>query len=391
MLAIKNITREHEDADLMMRELLSGIDPDSCVIGFLSCMAVSNHSDLVARLQKAVPFPVVGGTTLCSPFAEATADIAATLVVLSGDDFCCRAELSPVLNPETAAKSLKQLFDDCTRQLDGAPKLFLVIMPIFSLASAAFYLEEVFALAGSVPVFGGMVSDEMTCEDFAVFANGSGFKDRMVLVAIGGQIRPTLAFGRKLTFLSDYEPTVTKADGTAVYRVDDLSFCEYLAKLGFDDGKGVVIGYPLSVLMKGGQAAADGTPETGLLLSVDNRKGCGIFSRPVPEGVRISVGLLTHEDVADSVHRCMRTVARMMAVERGKGYRYSMAFCVSCLGRYYSMVGRENGESEVLRRELAAMLPVFGYYGFNEVCPTRDATGTYHNRAHVDSIVVCAF
>lgn len=45
----------------------------------------------------------------------------------------------------------------------------------------------------------------------------------------------------------------------------------------------------------------------------------------------------------------------------------------------------------MLRRAFSPEIPLFGYYGFNEVCPTAYRSGSLLNRAHSDSIAFCAW
>ena len=391
MRSIVSSTTHFNDADRMLRDLIIDIPdlPPAESVGFLACASQSNHDALAGALQKALPFPVVGGTTLRSPFAPREEDVGASLTVLSRPGLRYAIGVSGEPKAGGERELMEKLHRDCTVSLGAAPALFLLIMPILPNLMAGDYLKHLFSLAGRVPVFGGMVSDDFDSDRFAVFAGGRAYQDRMVMVGIGGSVDPVFSVGCRMTALSGYRPTVTEADGNIIRRVDTMTFCEFLTRMGFPEDVRLLSDFTLCVSIEGGVSARDGIPEITHLARTDPESGSGFFGSDIPEGSRISLGVLRPEDVVGSAAHCIGEMAAAMRAREAAGYEFGMAFCLPCVGRYYAMLGRDNEEGRMLREAFSAV-PLFGYYGFNEICPSHDTDGRRFNRQYSDSMVICA-
>ena len=391
MPALVRSTKSFNKVDKMTQDLLNELPVEymSDSIGFLSCDPGAAYIELLERIQEKTPFAIVGGTSLASPLCPREEEVGATLTVFSSNRIRFAASLSSPLGGDCAAQ-MKSLYEDCVAGLGTEPKLFFIIMPIVPDLAADRYLSELFALVGEIPVFGGMVSDDFDAQRSAVFFNESAYSDRIALIAFGGDVRPALGVGCSLTMLSEYAPTVTETDDHVIRRVDDMTFCDYLRKLGFDpDDPRIMSDWLLSISVQGHFSDIDGIAECSVLVDIDPREGSGLASCRVPEGTRIGMGFLSKSDVLKSAEGCLDRVANEIDLVRNDGYEYEMAFCVSCVSRYYALVGNSNLEGNLLKSRLPSGIPMFGYYGFNEICPTRGKDGSLFNRPHGESLVVC--
>ena len=394
MRSTLSATTGYGSAEKMFQHLVRQVpnNVSGNALGIFTCSPDVSHASLVRRLQAHYPFPIIGGTTLADPFTPREADVAASLVVIGRPDIKYAISVSEPVDESICRGRMDRLYRDCVAKLEGeSPKLFMIIMPILPNLHAERYLPDIFELAGEVPVFGGMVSDDFNSDQFAVFVDGEAYQDRMVLVGLGGDVRPVFGTGFELTVLSDYSPTVTETEGNVVKRVDDIRFCDYLRKVGFPDGDEVISDFPMYIKVRGRLSERDGIAEACALIKTNPEDGSGSFSSAIPEGCKIDAGFLTKEDVIRSTRLCLDELLGKMRSKQENGYVFSAVFCLTCIARYFAMMGHDNIESELLGKKLPDSLSLYGYYGFNEICPTTDKRGMLFNRSHSDSIVLCAF
>lgn len=393
MAHLKTFTSDFEHPERMCEDLIAGLPadlgPES--VAFLSASSQAKYKELMPLLQSRLRCPVVGGTTLSDPFAPHGGDVGASLAILRRPGMKHAVSLSAPIHELNEKEQMGVLYRDCMDRLGCEAKMIFLIIPVIRHLSAGRYLPHIYELAGDVPVFGGMVSDDFDSDKFAVFAEGAAYSDRMVMVAVGGDIHPVWSVACEVTRLSDFSPTITAAYNNVVYGIDDMSFCEYLRRLGFHDDIKLLADFTLAILITGGVSVHDGVPEITHLAATDPVLGCGIFGSEVTPGCRITLGHLTRDDIVSSTRACLDNLLDGMRREREKGRDFGFVFCISCLGRYFALMGSpENVEADMIARTLPDGLPLFGYYGFNEVCPTRHKTGEILNRAHSDSIIMCA-
>lgn len=386
-------TREFDDVEKMFGDLSDVVSPRGGAggIGFLSCSSRANYDALTPLLRARAPFPIVGGTTLASPFASRGDEFGAALTVVRNPEIRNAVGVSAPIDSMDDASLVRNLYRECLAGLGADPGVILVFMPVIRGLMADRFMPGLFELAGDVPVFGGMVSDDFDSHRFAVFADGRPYRDRIVLVMLGGGIRPLFGVDCDVTQMSPYAFTVGEARGNDVLRVDDMTFCEFLRELGFREEVNRLTDFLPSVIVRGGMSERDGRPEITHLVRTDPESGAGTFATAIAAGSTITLGRLSRRCIEDSANRCLAEMACRMGAMQQEGYAFSMVFCLPCVARHFAAAGGDNIDGEAMRRLLPAGVPWFGYYGFNEICPTTDRNGRLFNRPHSDSIAVCAF
>jgi hypothetical protein len=138
-------------------------------------------------------------------------------------------------------------------------------------------------------------------------------------------------------------------------------------------------------------APDDGVPKISAVVKLLRDNGSVQFPHSIPEGTKLGVGVLTMVDVESSAQACIGRILREIASETRGDYKYEALFCVSCVARYVMMAGVGNREALILKKSVPNELVYSGYYGFGEICPTRDnRSGAMVNRAHGMSFAICA-
>lgn len=389
---------QFDDPELLVNELREGVGDAHATLGFLLCDSQIEYGEVVSGLQAKVDFPIVGGTSLTFPISDEDAgEISASLMLIARDDMRYAVSVSEKLDEAGCREQMKDVYDRAAEKLGEQPRVIIPLFPLMPGFPTGLFIAELFKLAGDIPVFGGTTTGDLISTHAAVFAEGEAFTDHMVLLMLGGDIRPVFSACNAVTRMAEYAPTVTQSKENIVSRVDDMTFCEYMRTLGLSPedrvhGVDALLQYgPIPVELSLRDRPEDGVSEISCISYTNLQEGSVAFSRSVPEGSRVSVSILHKEDVEKSARECLDRLKAEIEDGEKDGYRYDTLLCVSCVARYFVLVGGENRERALLGSEVPASLAAGGFYGFCEIGPTKNKEdGSTINRAHSASIVMCA-
>lgn len=363
-------------------------NPDAAV-AFVSCSPDTEYPKLVAAINLALGVPVVGLTSVDNPLAVGDEPFGSAVSFVGKKNTHRSIAVSDVLDHDKGATQMTDLYARCVAGLSGEPKLFLIFMPILHNLFADNFLTRLFELAGPVPVIGGMASDDFRSTRTAAFAFDKTYHDRMVLMAFSGDIRPAFGVGCKITSPSAYAPIVTRSEGNVVYSVDDMTFAEYMQKLGF--GPDATSDFPLSVRLRQPDSPDEEEyPRVTSIVEINPENGSGTLATHIKAGSAISLGYITRDNIADSARNAVAHLKGSMDGIARDGYKFDTLFVVSCVARYYTMQGQANVEAEILVKELGDGFAGFGFFGFKEIGPIPDGNGGVKNLHHSQSLVLCA-
>lgn len=366
---------------------MAGIDPEHA-LGFLTCTPDLNYKELLAGVVGEYPVPIVGGTVLGNPFDEGIEPFLSQFSVLGKKNLRRRLEISEPISDTDYQRQMRQLHKNCLAALDGDVKLFLVFLPLMPDLYIDYFLDELLECAGDVPVFGGMMSDELHSNRSVIFQNGDYFTNRVLLIGLSGDIRPAFGFGCDITVPSDYEPIVTKAHDNVIETVDGMPFTDYMSRLGLDET--AVAEFPALLRVKPPGYVPTDHLKVDALTGADPVKGTGFLSSRAIPGSAISLGYLTTDNIMKSTRHCLDELFADMARQKIDSYQYDLLFCVSCLARYYTMFGQDAVEAKTLNSALSGFPAHFGFYAFSEVIPIRRQDGVLVNKKHGKALGLCA-
>lgn len=404
MSTVLRTSFDFDDDSVILSDLTKEMEHDIPErLAILLCDSQIDCGTLVPAVQQALGCALVGGTSLTFPVSDTTGgNISASLAIVSKNGMKYAVALSEPLAAGEHERQVRAACDEVARDLGEEPKMLMAFFPHMPGFPTGTFIEELLLAAGDTPVFGGATTGDLISTRAEVFHGGRTYRDRMVLIALGGAIKPVFSTRNIVSRISDYTPTVTKSEGNKVLRVDGMTFCKYMESVGIPpedrvNGVDALLQYgPVPVqldLSRVEQVPEDGVPEVSCISYTSPEEGSATFSRHVPEGTQVILSLLTREDIEESAKQCLEGILQETGASgrQSDGYQYDTLFCVSCVARYFMMVGSTNSERALLTGEIPPYLTANGYYGFAEIGPTRDGrTQRIVNRAHSASIVMCA-
>lgn len=367
-------------------------------LGVLYCESSIEYEALVQKLAQKVSFPIIGGTTMDFPVENRGEDYSAILMVITKESMRFSVQVSDKLDGVKHTEQMNELYAQGRSQLGEDPKLVMIFLPLMPHVRVSNFIDDIFASAGDIPVFGGVLTNDLISTKAAVFCGGEVYREHMVLLMLGGDISPVCASANQVTPMVEYAPLVTEAKGNEVLRVDSSTFCDYMREAGIRpedrvSGVDALMQYgPIPVIVDNADTPDTDVPAIRCISYTDLERGSAIFSASVQEGSKIYMSILRKQDVADSVEDCLRKLEERMKPAQQEGYTYSAFFCVTCVARYFVQVGGTDVEGRILAENVPEGCASIGYYAFCEIGPTyRTTDGAMENKSHSASITMCAF
>ncbi|MDR1509318.1 MAG: FIST C-terminal domain-containing protein [Synergistaceae bacterium] len=386
--ALTAYTSEVDDVEAAVSEILEQLNTGRGLlknsVGILACYADFIGSGVVRDICAALPFDVVGSTTLGNAVPGSKDRIMLSLMVLTSDDVSFSVGLTAPLTREEE-EALKFAYDEAASgSIHGKPALILCFAPLLMNVSGDFFADSMSRISGETPLFGMLSVDHNSdYHESRVIHNGMAYADRCAFVLVNGDIEPRFFIGSlamKMRF--GRECVVTESQGNQLHTVNNIPVTDYLLSLGLkknDDGTiSGINAFPFIVDYNDGSAtvvrsAFATTPE-----------GYAVCGGNLPEGVTMTVGSLDADDVLETT---AEAVSSAISAKRPE-----CLIIFSCVGRYYTMGYDPMSEIEKIQSILDGTdIPYYVAYSGSELCPVSgpNSGNSTVNRNHNDTIVIC--
>ncbi|MDR1924406.1 MAG: FIST C-terminal domain-containing protein [Planctomycetaceae bacterium] len=386
------ITREVDDVELAVSEILGQLNLEQNLlrnrVGIIHCSTDFVDSGVVESLSGALPFRVVGITTLGSAVHDEIGEIVLTVMVLTGDDVNFAVGLTePITSRDESV--LRDAYDAAAVNLSGKPVLAISYFPLSTAVFGAggdFVASTLSGISGGVPVFGTMpVDNTHDFHEAKILCDGNAYYDRFAFILIQGEnIKPRFY----LTSISDEDirkgrGVVTDARGNLLYSVDNIPILEYLKDtLGIAlDERDPSSVHMIPLLMDFG----DGAPPVVRAMNSFNTDNVAVCSGELVNGVSLLTGRFNKGIVLNTTKKILQ---KILEVEGGA----SGLLIYSCAARYWTLGLDSLAELEIMRDSLlGSSIPYLTGYSCGELCPVQNPSGELTSRMHNYTFIACAF
>jgi hypothetical protein len=377
-------TTEADDATAALDEVLSQIDTTcllSSTIGFVTYTPDFSASGILEALQEALPFDLLGMTTLGTTTDSSDDLVQLSVMVLSSDEMLFSTALSePVINDD--ARVVKDCYRQAAEALPEEPRLIIAYAPlILQTVGGDFFTEALTEAGGGVPLFGSLALDpEISTAHMRVFYRGHEYGDRVALTLVGGDVHPrfVLATMSRLE-LTNVEGLVTASHNNTILDIDNKPAAEFIRNSGVqvndDNSVDGIIAYPIFV-----DYNDESIPVMRSMLTV-TPEGSIIAGGDVHVGSHVSIGFLDDREIVNS--------ARVKVPELQPSAEDAILF-FSCATRYFTLGYDNQEETRTVHRCLEATGTKFVLaYSGGEFCPVpnKNDDGTLTNRFHNNTLI----
>lgn len=389
MRSLAVFTKNMDDLDLGVAELkekLKDFKLGRNSLGVVFAHAETDFEELGEKLREEFKFPIMGCSAM-SLFSEQEgyAKEGISFHVFTADDCSFAAGMTAELTEDNYKAEIKRTFNKLKNDLGGwRPKVIIT----YAVKNPKIPGDELVNIlddaSGGIPVFGGFCSDNFVFSECSVMLNSQQSRSGMVMVLIGGDVKPVIKGEFSVETVTDFDEIVTETRGNVVYKLGNKTVVEALRAAGFNlEAKDLMmqfVGSPFLVTFT--SPGGDEIQVVRNLDGIDLENGAGIFLGNVPKGAHIQLAMFSRKDVAHSVAKAIQSAIVDVANEHK--YEYTSAIITSCVSRLMTftnddMMDETKGYSAVIPRNIRFS----GMYSYGEFCPIiSKATGNVHNCFH---------
>lgn len=374
-------TLELDDLSLAVTEILEQLDLQNQLLahsaGFITCSYDYVETGVVEAICKALPFDVVGCTTLMNATNGQAGGMLLCLTVLTADDCRFSSVITKPLGanlPEAGAA-----YQEAVSALGEKPKLVLAFLPMMDSLGGELILAALDKAAGGAPVFGTIACDFDTARYGNSFTirNGVCIRGCIAMLLVSGNVNPRFVVtATSEQNLSKQQAVITASEGSLLQEVNGMKACDYFTSIGLMQGDGIegVSSVPFVV------DYGDGTQPVARAIYSLNDDGSALCGGVMPKGGTLSIGRMDVDDILMTAEQSLGDLLR----EEGR----AGIIMFPCLGRNMVLGVTPLAEVEKVAEVIGNELPWHLAYSGGEVCPVYAASGTV-NRFHNFTFIGC--
>jgi hypothetical protein len=375
-------TSEVDDIDLAVRELLALIDLpardiDHCG-GLFFCHLDFVDSGVATALCQALPFPVMGMTSMTSADGHGYSQYDFCLTVLEDPALTFYGGISPPVDADNYEAEVDALYTRVRAQSGVDPSLIFTFIPYLRDVSGAEMVAAMDAACGGLPMWGSVTNGiDFNYEQVSTVYGGVAERKGVGMLFVCGPLKPRFVVcSLPDSGVGNVRARITKSDGCMLYELNGLTVADYLESIGLNVSQANITTTPLMVYYEGD----DDPVALGLFTAFDD--GSALAGGPMPEGVSLSVGSISQATVMQSAQDGLRQI--LADTDR------QATLLLPCVTRFIMLAPDQESELRLIYEALSAENKPFmmGYSG-GEVCPMRGRDGTLHNRFHNYTFCAC--
>lgn len=353
------------------------------------------YEELYERLREKWDFDIVG----CTAMSMITGMTGYTLegisvLLLSADDCTFATGITGTLTKSNYAEEIEKTYKNIEAKLDGEVKMVLaygIMVKSVDDVSGDGYVDILDKLSNGAPVFGGLASDNFTFSSNRVFWNDVCVADAMNMVLISGNIKPKFVSKNSIVNRALFSYVITESKANHIFKLGNDTLVDVMDKEEISNEKSdVVADYLLSPFLLSIPTKDGDVIETARNISTLNHEdGSGVFLGGMPEGSTLGIGIISREDVTNSVKKACEAINEEL---KDDGYEYSTLLCTTCAARFLALASDVEAEGQACINNLPKNMQLMGIYAFGEFCPVKgNNTGKMYNTFHNFTFTILAF
>ena len=379
-------THEIDDCEQAVAEIMQQLALEDAPllansVGLIACYAEYIDSGVVAALHEALPFDIIGATSIANSVPGSSGETMLSLMVLTSDDVTFATATSAPMAEEAEAP-LAAMYAAAAEKLAEKPVVMLSYAPLLTQVGGDFYVDTMSKISGNLPNFGTLAVDHNAdYHDSRVLLNDEAWTDRFAILLMAGNVQPHFYVGT----ISDARVfpergAVTAAKGNQLQTIDGMPATDYLLTLGLEKNEdGGITGintFPIIVDYN------DGTKPVARAMFASTPDGCVVCGGNIPVGSTFSIGSFDPDEICDT---SARTIQHVLAK-----HPQGVLLLYSCIGRFFAQGYNQQVEMKAGNQLIEdAGRPFLGAYSGGELCPVYKGDGTIVNRNHNNSLVIC--
>ncbi|MCL2010033.1 MAG: FIST C-terminal domain-containing protein [Synergistaceae bacterium] len=375
-------TLELDEPAAAVSEILNQLDLEKNArknsVGFITCSYDFVEAGMVKEICGALPFDVIGCTTLTNANNKEAGTMLFCLTVLTADDCCFVTSVTGSLR-EDLEGAISAAARKAKSDLGQAAQMALAFLPMFEIGGEVMLTALDKELDGA-PIFGTVGCDHDTAEYSNTYTihNGECFRDCLSFLLISGNVTPRFVVtSTSEQNLRKQQAVITSSEGCLLRQVNNMTARDYFESMGLVSGKGIEGMSSVPFVVDYG----DGTQPVARAIYGLNEDGSAACGGVMPEGSTLYIGRM---DVEDILHTAENSLEKLLGAGEANGI-----ITFPCLGRNMVLAMDPMAEIDAAKKLIGDQIPWHLAYSGGECCPVYDKDGRLVNRFHNFTFVGC--
>lgn len=374
-------TGEVDEIEEAVEEIKSQIDVTALKKysgGLIFCHMDFVNSGVVKALCEALPFGVIGMTSMASADAGGYSLYELTLTVLTSDEVRFEVGMTENIDNNNYVEEVETLYSALRGKAADDPGLIFTFMPYIREVAGHQVVAAMDSACGGIPLWGAITNDkDFNYETVVTICNGRSLRGGLAMMLLNGPVEPKFIVSSlpERSILNN-RAIITKSDDAVLYEVNNMPLMEYLKSIGLVITKENITTTPLMLYYdKASEPVA-----LGFYTLFED--GSVLTGGEVPVGTAFSVGSIDRQGVFESAEKGLGQVTA--CADR------KVTLLLPCITRYIMLAPDQEAELKLIHETLGASGKPFmmGYSG-GEICPMPGPDGKLHNRFHNYSFCAC--
>ncbi|MDR3357852.1 MAG: FIST C-terminal domain-containing protein [Desulfovibrio sp.] len=373
-------TVEIDEIDDAVKEILDQLPLGALKknsVGILYCCMDFVETGVVGALDKALPFSVLGMTTMASADRNNLGMYNLTLTVLTSDDVLFETVVTGPLFSTDYKEKIAATYKRARAGLPGDPACILSFIPYTPDISGTELTVSLDATSGGIPVWGGVtVSLDVYNGPCCTILEGRAQERVLGMILVYGSVNPEFIVASipEENIFYEKRAIITSSENCILRTVNDMPVLQFFESIGMTIRPESSATLPFMVDYK------DGSTPVVLGISSVLEDGSVLCGGPVPQGALIAMCELTREGILATTRQ---SVEKILQLDK------NALLMMPCVIRYVMMAPQNDEEMRLVADTLAGKMPYVMAYCGGEICPVRDGNGRWRNRFHHYTFTAC--
>ncbi len=346
--------------------------------GLLFCHMDFVDSGMVAALCEALPFPVIGMTSMASADEHGYSLFDLTLTVLTSDEVRFTVGMTQGIDHDNYQKEIDTLYAEMRASVNDDPALIFTFMPYIRDVAGYEVVAAMDIACGGIPLWGSITNNmDFNYETVQTICNGEARRAGLAMMLLNGPVEPKfIVSSLPERNIANNRAIITESDGAILRGINDMPVLEYLANIGLIINKENITTTPLMIYYDEAEAPV----ALGFYTLFED--GSVLTGGEMPVGTSFAVGSIDAQGIFESAEEGLEEIEAVK--DRGA------TLLLPCVTRYIMLAPDQESELRLIEERLTATGKPFmmGYSG-GEICPMMGADGKLHNRFHNYTFCAC--
>ncbi len=374
-------TSEIDEADEAVAEIKKQIDIGALKknsAGLIFCHIDFVESGVVAALCEALPFSIIGMTSMASADGHGYSLFDLTLTVLTSDEAVFEAGMTDSINRGNYASEIDQLYTRIRSRTQSDPAMIFTFMPYMPDVSGYEVVRAMDASCRGIPLWGSITNNiDFNYETVQTICNGKALPAGVAMMFVNGPVEPAfIVSSLPERNIASNRAVITKSDNAVLSEVNDLPILQYLANIGLVITKENITTTPLMIYYD------ESEKPVALGFYTLFEDGSVLTGGEMPVGTSFAVGSIDAEGIFESAKEGLKQIS---ARENRQA-----TLLLPCVTRYIMLAPDQERELRLIQEHLSgSALPFMMGYSGGEICPMPGPDGKYRNQFHNYSFCAC--